>query len=138
MNSFEIYSTHLAEYYKNFDTKTNGPVSILVKGRVDEGLLVDIKNLLVQDILFLSQNTDVSPNITIDFNGFSDDFWKVSAVGLYIPFIQNTDQKVDYIQYIGKDKIVDFVNCTSFIHQYKDFWVIEKRPSPGVISGSYL
>lgn len=130
MKNFEIYRQHLEPY-------TGTSTTVLISGDYSHELPRAISDFLGQDtrIIFRSQS-GVRPNITIDFQGFTENFWNVSAFGLYIPFIKNLDPLLDYTSLIQRDKLLDFINQTSFIHQYEDFLVLEKRPSPRVISGT--
>lgn len=130
MKNFEIYRHHLEPY-------TGTSTTVLISGDCPHELPRAILDFLGQDtrIIFRSQS-EVRPNITLDFQGFTENFWNVSAFGLYIPFIKNLDPLLDYTTLTQRDKLLDFINQTSFIHQYEDFLVIEKRPSPRVISGT--
>lgn len=130
MKNFEIYRHHLEPY-------TETSTTVLISGDYPHELPRAISDFLGQDtrIIFRSQS-EVRPNITLDFQGFTENFWNVSAFGLYIPFIKNLDPLLDYTTLTQRDKLLDFINQTGFIHQYEDFLVIEKRPSPRVISGT--
>jgi hypothetical protein len=130
MKNFEIYKYHLKPYTQTSST-------ILISGDYHHELPMTILDFLGQDtrIVFLA-GSGVRPNITLDFQGFTENYWNVSAFGLYIPFIKNLDPLLDYTTLTHRDKLLDFINGTGFIHQYEDFLVIEKRPTPRVISGT--
>lgn len=130
MKNFEIYRHHLEPFIGTSAT-------VLISGDYSHELPGDISDFLGRDtrIIFRSES-GVRPNITLDFQGFTENFWNVSALGLYIPFIKNLDPLLDYTTLTQRDKLLDFINQTGFIHQYEDFLVIEKRPSPRVISGT--
>lgn len=136
MQNFHIYSNHLVSYSKQVSKYKKNPITILISGKYDAKLPAAIIETLGENnkIIFESQE-NISPNITIDFKGFTDNFWEVQPYGLYIPFIKYLSASFDYGSLTGDERFIEFVNCTGFIYQYDDFLVIEKRPTPNVMSG---
>lgn len=130
MKNFDIYKHHLEPYIKTSTT-------VLISGDYPSKLVETISDFLGQDTrIIFHPVSSIKPNITIDFLGFTQNFWDVSTFGLYIPFIKNLDPLLDYTTLTRRDKILDFINQTGFIHQYEDFLVMEKRPTARVISGT--
>jgi len=130
MNNFQLYKRHLETYKDTGST-------VLISGEYPGELPGKIWEILGLDTrIIFSTSSGIRPNITLDFSGFTENYWNVSTFGLYIPFIKNLDPLLDYTTLTRRDKLLDFINSAGFIHQYENFLVIEKRPSPRVISGT--